>query len=360
MKSIDIDLNEKSYSIMISSGSWSAFFDYIPDNLKNEKALIITDRNVYSYYFKDISAALDSMNMDYHVVIVPPGEKSKDFSAIEKLYTAALDFNLNRRSFIIALGGGVIGDLAGFVASTYMRGIPFIQIPTTLLAQVDSSIGGKVAVNHPMGKNIIGAFHQPKVVLINTDTLRTLPPRELSTGMAELIKYGLIYDQAFLKWLDSNLSLLMALDSDAMTHAIQRSCQIKASIVEQDEEEFGLRKILNFGHTIGHAIESTAGYGKFNHGEAVALGMVVESYIALQKGLIDERYIQKLKSILNRSRLPVALPNLNIDSMIDAMRHDKKNIEGKITFVLPVGIGQVEVFDDITIEEIKKALLMAM
>ncbi len=288
--------------------------------------------------------------------VIPAGESSKSLNIYETLITKALQHGLNRKSAIIALGGGVTGDLAGFAAATYMRGIDFIQIPTSLLAQVDSSVGGKVAVNHTLAKNIIGAFYQPEFVYINVSTLTTLPKREFSSGMAEIIKHGFIYDEVFLKSLDEDMDKLMSLDFAVLAEAIKNSCRIKAQIVEQDEKENGIRAILNFGHTIGHAIEAVAGYDKYTHGEAVSLGMVYESLIAREMGLIDDDYVERLRFMLHRANLPTAMTDLDTDKLIQKMSFDKKNQDNRITFVLPTDYGKVEIFKNIGNNLIKRVL----
>jgi len=368
-KTVALDLGEKSYLIHIGRG-WETLVQKLFSDKADcassqrglsrcRKALIVTDENVNPLYGSSIFTALNQAGIKAEILAVPPGESSKDLGSVEGLYTAALKAGLDRSSMIVALGGGVVGDLAGFIAATYMRGISFLQIPTSLLAQVDSSIGGKVAVNHPLAKNIIGAFHQPAGVLINIDTLATLPPRELSTGMAELIKHGFIYSSSFLNWLEENLDAVMELDGDALTEAVYQSCTIKAAIVSQDEKEQGLRAILNFGHTIGHGIEAVAGYGRYTHGEAVAIGMVTESYIALLRGLINESCIDRIKGILIKAGLPVRMPSLEQHSLLQAMRHDKKNTGDKIAFVLLEGPGKTSVYRDVDAEIIKEAIKLA-
>lgn len=275
----------------------------------------------------------------------------------QALYTKAIESRLDRSSSIVALGGGVVGDLAGFVASTYMRGIGFVQIPTTLLSQVDSSVGGKVAVNHPLGKNIIGSFYQPKIVYINANTLLTLPSREFSSGMSELIKYGFIWDENFLNWLESKLDSIMAKDEKIIVKAIEWACNIKARVVEQDEKEKGLRAILNFGHTVGHAIEAVSNYSKYTHGEAVALGMICESRLAAKMGLIDDNLLARLIDLIEKAGLPTSLDEqLPVESLIKAMQHDKKNISDRIAFVLPVATGKVDVFRNVDIKLIQELL----
>jgi 3-dehydroquinate synthase len=355
MRTIEVPLKDKAYSIFLHD-DWGVLFEKAGKLLKSEKVLIVTDENVSGLYCKEIEKMLQSLDVKTFTAAVPPGEASKSLQKAEELYSEALKAGLERNSLIIALGGGVIGDLAGFVASTYMRGIPFVQIPTSLLAQVDSSIGGKVAINHPLAKNIIGSFYQPKCVLMNISTLITLPERELSAGMAELIKHGLIRDEKLLIWLENHIKQIMARDISLLTEAISRSCEIKADVVSQDEKEQGLRAILNFGHTIGHAVEAACGYGICIHGEAVSIGMVAEAYIAKILGLIDGEYIARMKRVLTSAGLPVDVPDLDSSLLLELMQHDKKNANGKIVFVLPVGPGKVEVFRDVD----KKVILEAL
>ncbi len=357
MRTVHVELGEKSYPVFLSD-NWRELYEKASGYLTSDKALIITDQHIYSLYCQEVEGLLQSLGVNTHTAVVPSGEASKSFKEAEKLYTKALKAGLDRKSLIIALGGGVIGDLAGFVASTYMRGVPFIQVPTSLLAQVDSSIGGKVAINHPQAKNIIGSFYQPECVLMNIRTLATLPDREMSTGMAELIKHGIIRDDNLLKWLEENMNKMMERDIQSLTEGIARSCEIKAEVVSQDEKEQGLRAILNFGHTIGHAIESISGYGVLSHGEAVSIGMVAEAYIAKLRGLIEADYVDRMKKILISAGLPVTVPDLDTDQLIELMRHDKKNTQGNIVFVLPTAPGQVEVFRDVTEETIIRALEM--
>ena len=254
---------------------------------------------------------------------------------------------MDRDSLFIALGGGVVGDLAGFTASTYMRGVPYLQIPTSLLAQVDSSVGGKTAVNHPLGKNMIGSFYQPKGVLINTDTLKSLPVRQISTGLAEVIKYGVIADKNLFSYLEENIEKVFSFDDKVLNHIIYKSCTIKAKIVAQDEKDKGIRGILNFGHTIGHAIEAETSFTEYTHGESVAIGMVAEAELAQLLGLIDKGFVDRLKNLLLKAKLPIKLPNLETDRLIKHMQRDKKNKIGKIVFVLPTKLGRVEMFDNI-------------
>ena len=367
MKTVTVSLGAKSYPIYIGAGTWKAFMEdcmvalhrdtpSLLKQLQGQKALVITDETVHRCFGREAEGAMASLGLRLHTAIVPEGEGAKSLRQAEALYTAALEAGLDRSSWIIALGGGVMGDLAGFVAATYMRGISFLQIPTSLLAQVDSSVGGKVAVNHPLSKNVIGAFHQPRGVFINISALSTLPRREWSTGMAELIKHGFIQDAGFVDWLFSRMDALAALDSDTFIEGISRSCAIKASVVSQDERERGLRAILNFGHTVGHAIEAVAGYGTYTHGEAVAIGMVAESCLAYHRKCIDKDYLNLLKSLLKAAGLPTVLPGIDKGLLLKAMSRDKKNTDDRIVFVLPESVGSVQVTRDIEAHEILSAL----
>ncbi|HHY83685.1 MAG TPA: 3-dehydroquinate synthase [Clostridiales bacterium] len=355
MKTVWVNLNDRSYPIYLHD-DWDVLFQEASVYCHGDKALIITDENVCKLYYSIVEKHLRSLGMQTTCAVVPPGEASKSLKEAEKLYTAALNASLERSSLIVALGGGVIGDLAGFVASTYMRGIPFIQIPTTLLAQVDSSIGGKTAVNHPLAKNIIGSFYQPKCVIMNAATLRTLPRREIANGMAEIIKHGIIKDEAFLAWLEDNVEQLKAQNISILIQAIHRSCEIKADVVTADEREQGLRTILNFGHTIGHAIEAAAGFSTYTHGEAVSMGMVAEAVIAHLMGLIPMEYINRIRNILSGAGLPVTIPDIDNSSLLKLMQHDKKNKDGKIAFVLPTAPGQAGIFRNVETQVIFAAL----
>ncbi|MGB4388745.1 MAG: 3-dehydroquinate synthase [Caldicoprobacterales bacterium] len=346
MKRIDMQFKNTAYPIIIDKG-WEATLSKIPSNIFLKKALIISDTNVGPLYSNEIIKALSENDIGIRTILIDPGESSKTIEKAMDIYTTALNFRMDRDSLFIALGGGVVGDLAGFTASTYMRGVPYLQIPTSLLAQVDSSVGGKTAVNHPLGKNMIGSFYQPKGVLINTDTLKSLPVRQISTGLAEVIKYGVIADKNLFSYLEENIEKVFSFDDKVLNHIIYKSCTIKAKIVAQDEKDKGIRGILNFGHTIGHAIEAETSFTEYTHGESVAIGMVAEAELAQLLGLIDKGFVDRLKNLLLKAKLPIKLPNLETDRLIKHMQRDKKNKIGKIVFVLPTKLGRVEMFDNI-------------
>ncbi len=287
---------------------------------------MISNPTVYDLYGKTVSESLRASGYDLIEVLLPDGEEYKSLASTEKIYESLLKAKLDRKSALIALGGGVIGDITGFAASTYMRGIDFIQIPTTLLAQVDSSVGGKTGVNHPLGKNMIGAFWQPRLVWIDTATLETLPRREFLSGLGEVIKYGVIWDEDFFAYLESNRDKILRLDKEALTHIIRRSCEIKAEVVSKDERESGLRAILNYGHTIGHAIETITGYKKYLHGEAVAIGMYMEARLSHQLGLIEKKAVERIKALIDSYELPSEMPDeIQINDLMEKMQIDKKD-----------------------------------
>lgn len=346
MKRIDMQFENTAYPIIIDKG-WEATLSKIPSNIFLKKALIISDTNVGPLYSNEIIKALSENDIGIRTILIDPGESSKTIEKAMDIYTTALNSRMDRDSLFIALGGGVVGDLAGFTASTYMRGVPYLQIPTSLLAQVDSSVGGKTAVNHPLGKNMIGSFYQPKGVLINTDTLKSLPVRQISTGLAEVIKYGVIADKNLFSYLEENIEKVFSFDDKVLNHIIYKSCTIKAKIVAQDEKDKGIRGILNFGHTIGHAIEAETSFTEYTHGESVAIGMVAEAELAQLLGLIDKGFVDRLKNLLLKAKLPIKLPNIETDRLIKHMQRDKKNKIGKIVFVLPTKLGRVEMFDNI-------------
>ncbi|HKI18451.1 MAG TPA: 3-dehydroquinate synthase [Isosphaeraceae bacterium] len=352
---VPVELGPRSYVVRVGSGGIEAFGSFVRQALErswagqsSQTALIVTDSNLAALGLPSAyAAALSAAGIEPVTVFVPPGEGSKSLAGAAELYDALVAFKADRHTVIVALGGGVIGDLAGFAAATYARGLPLVMVPTTLLAQVDSSVGGKVGINHPDAKNIIGAFHQPVAVWIDIVTLDSLPPREVRCGLAEVVKYGVIMDAPFFADLERDTDAILARDPLALRHIVGRSCRLKAQVVTQDErEETGLRAILNFGHTVGHAIEAVAGYGgEFQHGEAVAAGMVAESRLGQRLGWIGPGAIERLVRLLERFGLPTSAPGLDPDRLLDAMSRDKKNRRGKIRFVLPRAIGRVETID---------------
>jgi 3-dehydroquinate synthase len=330
---VRIDLGERSYDILIGPGLLAApqAWQGLP---RSASALVVTNATVAPLYAERLRAALAPHYRTVHEVVLPDGEAHKDWPTLNRVFDSLLSHGCDRKTVLFALGGGVVGDMAGFAAACYMRGVPYVQVPTTLLAQVDSSVGGKTAINHPQGKNMIGAFYQPVRVVCDLDTLRTLPPRELSAGLAEVIKYGPIADMAFLDWIESNIDALVRRDASALAHAVRRSCEIKADVVGQDEREAGLRAILNFGHTFGHAIEAGLGFGQWLHGEAVGCGMVMAMQLSRRLGLVDEAFVQRVTALIARAGLPVVGPALGAERYLELMRIDKKAEGGEIRFVV--------------------------
>ena len=331
---VRIDLAERSYDILIGTGLLDdpRSYDGLP---RAEHAVIVSNTTVAPLYAARLAAALRGRYPRLLRVELADGEAHKDWASLNRIFDALLADGCDRKTVLFALGGGVVGDVAGFAAACYMRGVPFVQVPTTLLAQVDSSVGGKTAINHPLGKNMIGAFHQPLRVVADLDTLASLPPREVAAGLAEVIKYGPIADDAFLGWLESSLDALKSLDKTALAHAVRRSCEIKAAVVAGDERESsGLRAILNFGHTFGHAIEAGLGYGAWLHGEAVGCGMVMAADLSRRLGFVDGAWVARLRAVLERAGLPVRAPALGAERWLQLMRLDKKAEGGAIRFVV--------------------------
>jgi 3-dehydroquinate synthase len=335
---LTVDLARRSYPIHIGPGLLEQA-DLVSGHLAQPKAVIITNTVVGPLYLDKLESALTARQIDIYTIVLPDGEAHKNWQTLNQIFDALLTRRAERKTTLIALGGGVIGDLVGFAAAVFQRGAPFIQIPTTLLAQVDSSVGGKTAINHPLGKNMIGAFYQPRAVIADTDTLKTLPKRELAAGLAEVIKYGLIGDATFFEWLESNMDRLVARDPAALSYAIHVSCQNKATVVAMDEREEGVRALLNFGHTFGHAIESGLGYGKWLHGEAVAAGMVIAARVSRRMGLIDDSCVSRMINLLERAELPILGPRLGAARYLELMGHDKKVESGRIRYVLLKKIG---------------------
>jgi 3-dehydroquinate synthase len=339
---VRIALGDRSYDIRIGAGllGESASWDALP---AAAAALVVTNTTVAPLYLASLRAALAPRFRSVFEVVLPDGEEHKDWPTLNRIFDALLAHQCDRKTVLFALGGGVVGDMTGFAAASYMRGVPFVQVPTTLLAQVDSSVGGKTAINHPLGKNMIGAFYQPVRVVCDLDTLATLPARELSAGLAEVIKYGPIADMAFFDWIEANIDALMRREPAALAHAVRRSCELKAEVVGQDERESGLRAILNFGHTFGHAIEAGLGYGQWLHGEAVGCGMVMALQLSRRLGLLDEAFVQRVTSLIARAGLPTVGPALGADRYLELMRVDKKAESGQIRFVVIEAPGRAAV-----------------
>ncbi|MFY9139397.1 MAG: 3-dehydroquinate synthase [Thermacetogeniaceae bacterium] len=354
MDTIQVNLPAGSYNIYIGTGNLDKLGEYLPFE-KKRRLFVITNDLLGPLYGNSLVESLQQYGYKVLYQQVPDGEEYKSFATAEELFTSAIKGGIDRGSGVIALGGGVIGDLAGFVAATYMRGIPLIQVPTTLLAQVDSSVGGKVAINHPLGKNMIGAFYQPRLVFIDLLVLKTLDPREIRSGLAEVIKYGVIQDKGFFAFLEEHLEGIKALDLDLLSAIVKKSCSIKGGIVEKDEKERGLRALLNFGHTIGHALEVITDYRVYRHGEAVSLGMVAAAEIAVSRGLLTREEADRLVRLLDNAGLPTVIP-FGADQLIPLLSRDKKAQLGRPRFVLPLGLGKAEVFDDVGEGEIREAI----
>jgi len=330
---VNIELAERSYDIHIGCGLLDVA-SVMPSASPSAEALIVTNTTVAPLYAQRLQCVLASHHVRVRTIALPDGEVYKDWATLNLIFDELLREAFDRKTVLYALGGGVVGDMTGFAAACYMRGVSYVQVPTTLLAQVDSSVGGKTAINHPAGKNMIGAFHQPIKVIADLDTLDTLPDREISAGLAEVIKYGPIADDAFLTWIEQHIDALRARDKSALAHAVRRSCEIKAWVVGQDERESGLRAILNFGHTFGHAIEAGLGYGEWLHGEAVGCGMVMAADLSVRLGLIDAAYAERLTALIERAGLPTRGPRLGAARYLELMRIDKKSESGQIRFVL--------------------------
>jgi len=355
MEMIRVNLSSNSYNIYIDKG----LLERIGDTLVKEKVpcktLLITDKNIEKVYGSIVTESLKRNKFDVRLVSLKPGEEQKTLETALTLYDACFDHKLDRNSLIVALGGGVVGDISGFVAATFMRGIPFIQMPTSLLAQVDSSIGGKVAVNHPKGKNMIGSFYQPKAVFVDTETLSTLPAPELVAGLVEVIKYGVIKDAELFEYIEKSLYDILQLNHHALLKIIATSCQIKAHVVEEDEKEKHLRAILNYGHTIGHAIETVTNYKKYRHGEAVAIGMLYATRVAIDMGLTDNTVFERQFSLIKRLGLPLHT-GLKPEEIVKILYADKKAIAGRLRFILPTKIGEVIISDQVTEEVLYRVL----
>lgn len=342
MHTLKVNLAERSYLIHIGQGLLCQVGVAMQDKGYSRKALVISQKTIFELYGEKLAAGLAAAGFTANIMLLPDGEQAKTIEVLQGLYDEAISHDLDRRSPVIALGGGVAGDVAGFFAATYMRGVPFIQVPTTLLAQVDSSVGGKVAVNHRQAKNLIGAFYQPDFVIADLDTLKSLPVREYKSGLAEVIKYGVIWDEAFFEYLEGHRQDLLSYKADILMQVVHKCCVIKAAVVEKDERDAGLRQVLNFGHTMGHALETITGYARWLHGEAVAIGMAAAADIATAFGFMPKNENLRLKEILGEYGFSTAIPDeISKIELVDNAIHDKKALQNKITLILPEKIGRV-------------------
>jgi 3-dehydroquinate synthase len=356
MTTVHINLGERSYDVAISSGDQPGLGPFARARSRGTLALVVADENVVAH--ADAAAAsLSAAGFRTSVKVVAAGETSKSLDVAARLYDRLAELNADRKTLVVAVGGGVVGDLAGFVAATYNRGLALLMVPTTLLSMVDSAVGGKVGVNHPRGKNLIGAFHQPAGVWIDTEVLETLPGREYRSGLAEVVKYGVILDPDLFSYLEKNGEAVLRQEAEAVGHVVARSCRLKADVVEKDERELtGLRAILNYGHTFAHAFETVAGYGAWLHGEAVAAGMVCASRLAERRGLIPGVVTARQIELLEALGLPIAPEAWSIDQLLAVMRNDKKNEAGRLRFVLPRRLGEVALFHDVPEEDVRAVL----
>lgn len=353
---LKVDLGERSYPIEIG-GALLQDQDLLAKTVTGKRVAIVTNTVVAPLYLVALTKSLEACGKQVLPIILPDGEEEKNWGSLMKIFDVLLAEKCDRQTTLLALGGGVIGDLTGYAAASYMRGVPFVQMPTTLLAQVDSSVGGKTGINHPLGKNMIGAFYQPLAVIADTSTLSTLEQRELCTGLAEVIKHGCITSGDFFDWIEANIGKLLARDQAALTYAIQRSCEIKADVVRQDERESGLRAILNFGHTFGHAIEAGLGYGVWLHGEAVGCGMVMAADLSCRMGFIDKATKERIRALVAATGLPTMAPDLGVQRWIELMQVDKKSVGGEIKFVLlnPLGSPIITAVPQTMLEETLQA-----
>lgn len=355
MQTLTVELGERAYPIHIGQRLLSQA-DLLLPHLKRPQVAIVTNTTVAPLYLEQVSAPLRAQGVSVLPIVLPDGEQYKNAETLDIIYDTLLAHRCERSCTLIALGGGVVGDITGYAAATYLRGVPFIQMPTTLLSQVDSSVGGKTGINHPRGKNMIGAFYQPQVVLADTTTLNTLPDRELSAGLAEVIKYGLIRDQDFLHWLETHMDQLTARDPQALAYAIQRSCVNKAEVVALDERESGERALLNLGHTFGHAIENGMGYGVWLHGEAVAAGAMLAAQLSQRLGWLSPQEVARVARLLQAAHLPIAAPRLGVERYLDLMALDKKVADGKIRLVLLASLGKAVMSGDYPPEALRETL----
>jgi 3-dehydroquinate synthase len=354
-KRLDVDLGDRSYPIFIGEDIY-ADPNHLSNAIPGQQVMVVSNETIAPLYLEKMFKALPH----FHVAtcVLPDGEQFKTLEMVDRIYTALLEQRFSRQATLIALGGGVIGDMTGFAAATYQRGVHFVQVPTTLLSQVDSSVGGKTGVNHPLGKNMIGAFYQPRLVLADTATLHTLDERQFASGMAEVIKYGLIADEPFFLWLEENMDALMDRDAACLAYAIQRSCRCKADVVEADEKETSRRALLNLGHTFGHAIETGMGYGEWLHGEAVGAGMCLAADLSQRLGWLSQHAFERTVQLIRRAKLPIYPPKaLSVERFLDLMAVDKKVLDGRLRLVLLKEIGQAVVTDKFNRDILKQTLL---
>jgi 3-dehydroquinate synthase len=358
MQTFRVALGERSYPIHIGAGLIGRAELLLP-HLAQKRVAVVTNATVAPLYLDRLKGGLEAAGVQVIPVILPDGEEHKNWATLNTVFDQLLGARCDRRTTLVALGGGVVGDITGFAAATYQRGIPYVQVPTTLLSQVDSSIGGKTAINHPRGKNMIGAFYQPRVVLSDMETLRTLPDRELKAGLAEVIKHGLIRDAAFFEWLEANVERLLAKDAEALAHAVLKSCEIKSAVVAADEREEGERALLNYGHTFGHAIETGLGYGEWLHGEAVAAGMALAADLSARLGLLRRPEVERIGALLKRAGLPAGVKGMRAERFRELMSVDKKARDGQLRFILLDRIGSASIRSDISADALDQTLALA-
>ena len=356
-KTLRVELGDNSYPLVVGTGLLNSVGELLIPHTKSNKVLIVSDAFVKTRYMPVVLKSLKDAGLDVRTIEVPVGEESKSLVQFSRIQDSLVEHQLDRGSMLIALGGGVIGDLAGFAAAVYMRGIPYVQIPTTVQAQVDASVGGKTAINHPKGKNLIGAFHQPKLVVIDVDTLKTLPQRDIRAGLIEVIKMGVIRDEPLFERVEENLEAILNLDDTTLIEIISQACVNKAEIVAKDEKESGLRMVLNYGHTFGHALEAMTHYNRYRHGEAVSIGMHCAAQLATNLRMFSETDFQRQRALLKRAKLPIAFPtDLTPEALCDAMYLDKKTLGGKLRLILPTRIGEVVIHDDVDDRHILEAI----
>lgn len=354
VEKVKVELGRRSYEILVGRQLLVQIGESLATLGKGRRALVVTNPLVWDLYGSEVEKGLREAGFSWRVAILPDGEEYKTLETVQTLYDQALAAGLDRQSWIVAVGGGVVGDMAGFAAATFMRGINFVQVPTTLLAQVDSSVGGKTGVNHPKGKNLIGAFYQPRLVVSDIDSLNSLPEREWAAGLAEVVKYGMIWNEFFFEFLEQNKEGIWQRQAQPVQEMVKASCSIKAQVVSQDEQEQGLRAILNFGHTFGHGLEALGQYREWKHGEAVAVGMVMASRLAVRAGWLKEAALERLERLLTAFNLPVRAPGVDPEALWQAMLYDKKGEEGRLTFILPDRIGGVKI-----VKELDRQLILA-